>query len=253
MNNIDLLYSELNNNKLLYTYNNLTDYLILAKKYSLNKYISIYDKNRTLSKSKVSKLKNKFYLSYYCKNNICVKVDHNNLPEFIEIPDERGNIRRYINRSFSYKDVVLRNNANSFCAFYNTKNNRCQISISYKCTTDSQCLTNKCFNNYCVFNKETPTEFCTDIYSFSMIFGKRSYMHCGKAIYDICNNDEMCGSKNCMEGGICGSKNEPFSTDGTIEYILLIFLSTITIILLCFCYCIKLIIKYEIKKKRLQI
>jgi len=66
-------------------------------------------------------------------------------------------------------------------------------------------------------------------------------MHYGKTIYDICNNDEMCGSKNCMEESICGSRKEPFSTNGMIEYII--------IILLCFCYCIKFIIIYEIKKR----
>ena len=121
MTNLELLYSELNNNKIVYTYNNLTDYLSLAIKYDLNKYIAIYDQYQTLKKAKVLNFQNKFYRSYICKNDICVQVDRNNLPEFVEIPDEKGNIKRYINRSFSYKDIELHSNANSSCAFYNSK------------------------------------------------------------------------------------------------------------------------------------
>jgi len=51
-----------------------------------------YDKNHTLSRTEVLKIKNNINLSYYCKNNICVEVERDFLPEFVEIPDEKGNI-----------------------------------------------------------------------------------------------------------------------------------------------------------------
>ncbi|ORX80228.1 hypothetical protein BCR32DRAFT_280694 [Anaeromyces robustus] len=46
--------------------------------------------------------------------------------------------------------------------------------IFYKCTSDFQCLTNKYIDGLC------PFEFCNNVYSYSFIFGKYSYTHCGK-------------------------------------------------------------------------
>jgi len=87
----------------------------------------------------------------------------------------------YINKSYTYSNLKLRN--------YGTLN----IYLSYKCTSDSQCLTNKCIDGVCIFNEEDPTEFCTSIYI--NLFIRFSYMYCGKMIGDICKKDKECGSK----------------------------------------------------------
>ncbi|ORX49672.1 hypothetical protein BCR36DRAFT_412649 [Piromyces finnis] len=150
-----------------------------------------------LYQTEVLKIKNNHNLRYYCKNNICVEVERYALPEFVEIPNENGNIKRYISKSFTYNELKYIFYMNGICVSYNTKKKKCQVSLFYKCTSDSQCLTNKCIDGLCIFNEENPTEFCTSIYKFSIIFGRHSYMHCGKAISDICKTDKECGSKSC--------------------------------------------------------
>jgi len=51
--------------------------------------------------------------------------------------------------------------------------NNTDYYISYKCTTDSECLSNKCSNNYCVFNEETPIIHCDNIYIYNLHYLKR--------------------------------------------------------------------------------
>jgi len=255
--NIQIIYSYGLNNRLVYTYENLTDYLVLADEYSLNKYISVYNKYQTLNKNKVLKIKNNINLSYYCKNNICVRVDRHNLPEFVEIPDEKGNIKRYISKSYNYNDLKLSKSVyiNFNKCIYdigqlnNQKNYKCYSGayISFKCTSDSQCLTNKCIDGVCIFNEENPIEFCTDIYRYSLIFGGYSYMYCGKTIHDTCNNNKECGSKNCLKNNTCGKPREPSENDGLREIIIFMYISFIIFIILCFCCCIILLIKQKIR------
>ena len=45
------------------------------------------------------------------------------------------------------------------------------------CTTDSQCLSNKCFDKCCVFNDETPVVHCDDIYSPPMYFKRKKLIY----------------------------------------------------------------------------
>jgi len=256
---IQIFYSNGLNTVFFYTYENITDYIVLANKYHFDTHIIEYDKYNTLNKRKVLKFKNHINLSYYCKDDICVRVDRNNFPEFVEIPDKNGNIKTYISRSFSYEDLKL----HTYSYLMHSKYNIClssngqlnnqgneicytEIYISFKCTSNSQCLTNKCTEGFCVFNEENPSEFCTDIYRYIYqyipIFGRRSYMHCGKEIGDLCKTDNECGSKKCLKDGTCGAASAPSDTDGLYEFIFLICSSSIIFIILCLYYCIKLII-----------
>jgi len=108
--NIQIMYSyELDNTK-FYSYKNLTDYLVIANKYYFDTHIDTYDKNKTINKKEVLKIINHFNLSYYCKNNICVRVNRNNLQPFVEIPDEKGNIKRYISKSYTYISLYISKN-----------------------------------------------------------------------------------------------------------------------------------------------
>jgi hypothetical protein len=44
----------------------------------------------------VLKIKNEYYVSFYCKNDICVETDFMYDDETVDIPDEHGNITTYI-------------------------------------------------------------------------------------------------------------------------------------------------------------
>jgi len=155
--NIRITYSYKLNNKIYYTYDNITDYE------RCKNFIYTFDKNKTLKKKEVLKIKNNVNLSYYCKNNICVEVNREALPHFVEIPDENDNVKRYISESYRYDQLK------STELLYNISGGH-DIIISYKCTSDSQCLTNKCMDGFCIFNEENPTEFCADIYINLLIF-----------------------------------------------------------------------------------
>jgi len=248
--NIKKSYSyELNDDILFYNYENLTDYLNFASQHYLSSFTSVYHKDKTLNKNEVLKIKDKFYLSYYCRNNICVQVNCNYLPAFVEIPDEKGNIKRYISETIFYNDFKSNKySAINYCGFYNNKDHICQIIISTECTSDSQCLTNKCINNVCISNEVNPSEYCSNIYSFSFIFGRHSYMYCGKAVGDICETDNDCGTKHCLEDGSCGKAAQPSDSDGLGEAIILMYLSVIILFISC-CCCTCLIIKLKIKGK----
>jgi len=136
--NIQIKYSYGLNNIILYTYENITD----CK--GSSDYIYVYDKSKTLNKKEILKIKNKFNLSYYCKNDICVEVNRDALLQFVEIPDKEGNIRRYISKSYTYDDLKLKNYRYNI---YGGPN----IRISYKCSSDSQCLTNKCIDGIFIY------------------------------------------------------------------------------------------------------
>ncbi|KAG4087571.1 hypothetical protein H8356DRAFT_1370592 [Neocallimastix lanati (nom. inval.)] len=70
---------------------------------------------------------------------------------YINLPDENGNISTYI----SYI-------CNQSCiSGYNYSETH---YISYKCTNNSDCLYNKCVNNFCTFDNESSIEYCNNIY-----------------------------------------------------------------------------------------
>jgi len=196
-----------------------------------------YDESRTLNKTEVLKLKNKYYTHYYCKNDICVELGYDYLSENVEIPDEKGTIKRYISKSYSYEELKS--------VWRTVIGLGPDVYFSLNCTSDSQCLTNKCYNNYCVFNEENPIEFCTNIYINLAMFSY-DYMYCGKAIGEKCKRNKECGSKRCKKnscglppGGPCdscvlvGIRNLLYIGIGIITMISII-------ILLCYCYYFKL-------------
>jgi len=141
-------------------------------------FVNAYKKGVVLRKDEVLKITNEYYISFFCKNDTCVSVDGYS-DRTIEIPDENGNLIKYISLTFPYDEIKLE-----------------KPNCLEKCTTDSQCLSNKCFYNCCVFNDETPIVHCDDIYSRPTLFKERSsYMHCGKAWKDSCKTNDECSSK----------------------------------------------------------
>ncbi|KAG4096725.1 hypothetical protein H8356DRAFT_1425992 [Neocallimastix lanati (nom. inval.)] len=105
--------------------------------------------------------------TYYCKND---NYNHGNMKTYIIYTCEKS------------------------CNF--TLNYNSTHYVSYKCTKDSECLYNKCVNNYCVFSSTASVEYCSNIYHYLAMF-EYAYIHCGKAPYIPCENDEECSSKNC--------------------------------------------------------
>ena len=124
--NIRITYSYKLNNKIYYTYDNITDYE------RCKNFIYTFDKNKTLKKKEVLKIKNNVNLSYYCKNNICVvDVNHEALGQFVEISDENGNIKIYIIKSYRYDDELK-----STKLLYKISGGH-DIIVPYKCTSES--------------------------------------------------------------------------------------------------------------------
>jgi len=185
-------------------------------------FVNAYEKGVVLSKDEVLKITNEYYISFFCKNDICVSVD--GYERTIEIPDENGNLIKYISNTCTYDDI---------------KSNKC--IFMEKCKTDSQCLSNKCFDKYCVFNDETPVVHCDNIYTRATLFKeKSSYMYCGKAWRDSCKTNDECSSKVCYDGTCTEQKNGPDESDGfniAIEACIFVSEILIVIIICCCCFC----------------
>eukprot|EP00833_Pecoramyces_ruminatium_P014520 jgi/Orpsp1_1/1188552/evm.model.d7180000065679.1 len=209
---LQVIYTYDINSKLLYTYENITN---CEKK---EDFIYIYDKSKIASKSDVLKQTDILFTSYYCKNDVCVLVDYEYKKPFIEIPDENGNVTLYNTYTCTYDKAK---SGNCISTIYIG-----DLSLSVECTADSQCLSNKCIDNYCVFNDETPIVHCDDIYT-----GKRnSYMHCGKPYHEPCKTDDECSSKKCSTDGTCSMQREGPSESINIDSIIFVFLTLIIII-----------------------
>jgi len=146
----------------LYTYNNITTCD------EVGEFTYIY--KHSISKERVLNITDQFYNGYYCKNDICVLTDNSYGKPFIEIPDINGNIKLYISETYSYEFIELKNPPTKIC-YRNT-------CISYKFNNDSECLYNKCFNNYCIFNDKAPIVHCDNIY----LGNHKSYTYCVKRI-----------------------------------------------------------------------
>jgi len=121
------------------------------------------------------------------------------------------------------------------CRYEEIESKECKSSAS--CNNNLECLSNKCFNNYCVFNEETPIVHCDDIYS-NILF-KSSYMHCGKPYNDVCSSNDECSSKQCIHGTYDIQENGPSDSESTglNEGIKGLVLILIIIILISICYC----------------
>jgi len=137
--------------------------------------------------------------------------------------------------------------------------------VSANCTDDSNCLSNKCFNNACIFNEENPIVYCTNEYSYNAFWNRRkSVMHCGKAPMDGCTEDKECGSNECIEGECMRGGGGPSESEtakgvigGAIYLIIGIVVLVVLLIAIC-CYCFikkhkkrnKIVKKKKKKKKK---
>jgi len=106
-----------------------------------------------------------------------------------EFPDDNGNVIPYIAVTCSFDNIKSKNYNNTTCETYEN-GIHCVYLI---CNLDSQCLSNKCIENLCVFNDETPIDHYNDICSCPFLFNtKKPYMFCGKAFYydiNVCYNN----------------------------------------------------------------
>ncbi|OUM61582.1 hypothetical protein PIROE2DRAFT_12362 [Piromyces sp. E2] len=184
-------------------------------------YIHVVNGKLILSKDEVLDISDEYFISFYCKNNTCVSASYEYDEKTVVIPDENGNMIQYITQT---------------CTLDNIEYNIC--SSEERCTTDSQCLSNKCFRNYCVFNDATPIVHCDDIYSSPFYFKERSsYMYCGKAYGDTCETDDECSSKNCYKGTCLKQELGPRESEDLQAVILLMIYVAIIIFIIIVCWC----------------
>jgi len=163
--------------------------------------IYTYDEKTAISKSAISA---KPGWNYYCRKDDCVTIsnDYDGIKPYIQLPDENGNVKNYIVRSFPYDEKLKK--LSYYADFIDYSNLDYGVEIlSLKCNNDSECLYNKCIDNHCVFNDEAQVVHCDTIYNFFALF-EYSYIHCGKGYHDPCNKNNECSSKKCMEGS-CSS------------------------------------------------
>jgi len=189
--------------------------------------IIIYDK--ILSKEEVLKITNRYYISYHCRNDICILTDNDYCTHIVEFPDENGNLIEYITDTCNYSDIQL---------------NKCNDVTS--CNNDKECLSNKCYKNICMFNNETQIIHCDNIYTKPTLFRDRSsYMYCGKAYRDICNENDECSSKKCIYNRCRMQTNGPNEGEGIGVYVSFMIYATIILII-----CLIILIIYKICKKK---
>jgi len=109
------------------------------------------------------------------------------------------------------------------------------------CNKDSECLSNKCYNNHCCFNNENEIEHCDNIYSNSLFLGESSYMYCGKRYLDTCKSNKECSSKKCLKG-ICTQQikgpSDSYSFRHTFQ-VMLILLIVLSILIILIILCIR--------------
>ncbi|KAL6628891.1 hypothetical protein U3516DRAFT_535315 [Neocallimastix sp. 'constans'] len=176
-----------------------------------------YTYGDTLPREEVMKIKNEYFLSFYCKNDICVVVDNEYIQKFVDIPDSTGKIWHYI--AYTCTDDEIKQE----------KCPREEIisgeSLSLECKNNTDCLSDKCIDNHCVFNDEAPIVHCDDIYESSFSNGRSSFMHCGKPYRDTCKTNDECSSMDCLEEGICNMQTKgPSDTEHAgARYALFIF------------------------------
>jgi len=68
-------------------------------------YLRLIKSDKFISKEEVLKLKNQYYSRYYCKDDICSRVDIDINKYFMELPDINGNITNYIVYTCTYDDI----------------------------------------------------------------------------------------------------------------------------------------------------
>jgi len=184
-------------------------------------FTSIY--GEILTKDEVLKLKNS-YNNYYCKDDICVSTY--DYESEVDIPDINGNSINYIYGT---------------CNVTAINSNTC---YKKQCNNDLECLSNKCMNNFCVFNEASPVVHCDYQYHFNTFKEPTTDMYCGKANGDTCNDNDECSSMNCDQQYHFCSENlshpseSRIMAEGFFNYILIIILIIAGIIGLCIIGCI---------------
>ncbi|OUM62487.1 hypothetical protein PIROE2DRAFT_11242 [Piromyces sp. E2] len=140
------------------------------------------------------------YYPRYCKDNICTCIPDNYNKPFIEFPDNKGYFHRYIFIPYAseYEPVIGK---------YIKSNNNTNINISTNCKTDTQCFSNKCINNSCVFNINSNVERCDTLYEKPFLDTvSKEYTHCGRAVGESCTKNSECSFDNC-DNGICSDSH----------------------------------------------
>jgi len=149
-----------------------------------------YSNDTAVSKTNINP--RNYGTNYYCRGDDCIKLDNSNHVPYIEFPDENGNVKLYILESCIYDDKSKE--LINYINYYDYGDN----NVFVKCTKDSDCLYNKCIDNHCVFNEESPIVHCDIIFRYFAIYEKL-YVHCGKTYGEKCEKDNECSSKSCHD------------------------------------------------------
>jgi len=216
-----------------YTYNYITSFDYY------NEFVYLCNENTIINKDELLKITNAYYTGYYCKNNTCVWTnDYEYQKTYIEFPDNNNNVVPYIVKTFSYDIIKAKKYSDKSCKIFE---NNIEYCVYHTCNSDIECLSNKCLDNHCVFNEETPIIHCDDIYKPPFLFKSRSsYIYCGKAFQDTCKNNNECSSKLCTNN-TCGmqldgpSDSEGFRDTLISEIIIFIIIIIIIIIFITIC------------------
>jgi len=196
---------------------------------------AIYRYNNDTAVSKTNINPKNYGKNYYCRGDDCIELQNSitHVP-YIEFPDENGNVKLYILESCIYDDKS-KELIDCLGGYIIGDYDR----VSVKCTKDSECLYNKCIDNHCVFNEDSPIVHCDIIYRF-FAFYEKSYVHCGKTYGDKCEKDNECSSKACHDlDKKCGSCIEtPSDSVHSIKDMETFFSFTAIIIILMVIYCI---------------
>ncbi|KAL6605580.1 hypothetical protein U3516DRAFT_839521 [Neocallimastix sp. 'constans'] len=108
------------------------------------KFVKLNELNKGLNKEDVLKITNEYYISFFCcKNVTCALVDNLYNILLVEIPDKKGNIITYITYTCTYDNIKSGKCLSEVCAYGSC--------TSTKCSADSQCLSNKCIDNFFFF------------------------------------------------------------------------------------------------------
>jgi len=208
------------NNKSLLSLVCIITSLLFSTAYALS-----IDDGTVMKKDEVLAIKGEHYVytTFYCKSDNCVAV--NGDANIVEIPNENGNKIKYIANACTAEKIGL-----GKCSALN------------KCNADSDCLSNKCIDNYCAFNEENPIETCVNIYDINTITGSMSnHMNCGKSFGEKCSINGECASLNCYE--TCQESKQPSESDyigiDITRFVLIFVFGILIIIIICVCiYCL---------------
>lgn len=150
---------------------------------------------------------------FYCISEDNCQPDKNPNSPIFEFSDDDGNIQKYI------------------------KNN----NSDYKCTVNTDCLSNLCVNSTCVAGGESIFTECSDNFNLVNYF---QIMNCGKVNYDKCDDDDECAGDYCYHN-LCRSHHEfnPISKSMEAFFILYAILyifgpiGFIALVICCICCC----------------